>query len=202
MYEHLADLFGGAPNDAHLTLYRRWAESHWGMIITGNVQVCSDHLSLGRDMVVPPVLSQGTIRPFARLAAAIHRNSMDSSRPLAVMQLSHSGRQSANILGGRTPFSPPMAPSPTPWRLFKSGGVLASILHSILFQTPREMGLENIDDVADAFLRGARLASLSGFDGIELHACHGCKLSPHAIFRDLDSGFHTLHRSSFSIYES
>ena len=64
MYEHLADLFGGAPNDAHLTLYRRWAESHWGMIITGNVQVCSDHLSLGRDMVVPPVLSQGTIRIF------------------------------------------------------------------------------------------------------------------------------------------
>ena len=182
MYEHLADLFGGAPNDAHLTLYRCWAESRWGMIITGNVQVCSDHLSLGRDMVVPPVLSQGTIRPFARLAAAIHRNSMDSSRPLAVMQLSHSGRQSANILGGRAPFSPPMAPSPTPLRLSEGRGILASVLHSLLFQTPREMVREDIDDVADAFLRGARLASLSGFDGIELHAAHGCRLSTPSIF--------------------
>lgn len=148
------------------------------MIITGNVQVCDDHLSLGRDIVVPPILSQGTIRPFANLAAVIHRNNLDPSHtPLAIMQLSHSGRQSANIIGGRAPFYPPFAPSSVPLRLSPQGGIFGTLLHRFLFQTPREIGTQDIDGIINGFLRGAALASLSGFDGVELHAGHGCKIS-------------------------
>lgn len=129
-------------------------------------------------MIIPTILSQGTIRPFAKLATAIHRNNLDPLHaPLAIMQLSHSGRQSPNILGGRAPFMPPSAPSPVPLRLSPAGGVVGTLIHSLLFQTPREMNSQDVDNVISGFVRGATLASLSGFDGVELHAAHGCKPS-------------------------
>lgn len=202
MYEHLGKLFGGPPNDVHLSLYRRWAESNWGMIITGNVQVCHDHLSLGRDMIVPSVLSQGTIRPFARLATVIHGDKPDvSTRPLAIMQLSHSGRQSPNILGGRAPFSSPSAPSAVPLRLSSNGGLVSTLIHSVLFQTPREMHKRDIDDVSNAFVRGAELASLSGFDGIELHAGHGCKFLLYFSYFNEDKTY-PFYRFAVAVHES
>jgi 2,4-dienoyl-CoA reductase-like NADH-dependent reductase (Old Yellow Enzyme family) len=40
------------------------------------------------------------------------------------------------------------------------------------------MSLENIDDVVEAFVRGAKLAVLAGFDGVQLHAAHGCGCFP------------------------
>lgn len=181
MYEHLADFYGGPPNDAHFSLYRRWADAKWGMIITGNVQVCKDHLSLGRDMVVPTTLSEGNIRPFRQLATVIHGPQPQAPyAPLAIMQLSHCGRQSANVIGGRTPFSPPLAPSAVPLQLSSKSediGVVGTLLHKLMFQAPVEMSRKDIDEVVRAFVRGAELAARSGFDGIELHAGHGYLLS-------------------------
>jgi len=42
-----------------------------------------------------------------------------------------------------------------------------------MFQKPQEMSRMDIDEVVEAFVRGAELAVKSGFDGIELHAAHG-----------------------------
>ena len=112
MYEHMSSLFGGPPNANHLSLYSAWAEGEWGMVMTGNVQVSNDHLSLGRDITVSDVLTDETVRPFRQLASAIRGTEANSGhRTLAIMQLSHAGKQSANILGGRWPFVPPQAPS-------------------------------------------------------------------------------------------
>ena len=52
MYEHLASFFG-PPNLYHFDLYSEWAKHQWGMILTGNVEVSADHLTLGRDMITP-----------------------------------------------------------------------------------------------------------------------------------------------------
>jgi 2,4-dienoyl-CoA reductase-like NADH-dependent reductase (Old Yellow Enzyme family) len=49
------------------------------------------------------------------------------------------------------------------------------VAHSILFQTPRMMSLDDIDQVVEQFVKGARLAEEAGFDGIQLHMAHGCK---------------------------
>jgi len=113
MYEHLASFLGGPPNQNHLNLYSNWAKHGWGMIITGNVQVSSSHLSLGRDLVVPKSLCEATLAPWKALARCIH-NEVDRKRKngtLAIMQLNHTGRQSPNLLGGRYPFISPLAPS-------------------------------------------------------------------------------------------
>ncbi|KAG1718474.1 hypothetical protein EDB19DRAFT_903110 [Suillus lakei] len=67
------------------------------MILTGNVQVSPQHLTLGRDIVVPPTLNAEDIRPFEKLAEVIH-GAVGGTRSLAIMQLSHAGRQSVNLL--------------------------------------------------------------------------------------------------------
>src|SRR6266403_1093181 len=114
MYEHMATLSGGLPNTHHLALYNLWSQGGWGMIITGNVQVSRDHLSLGKDMVVPEIITSDTLRSYETLArtmrpasernASKNRDDVSIPRTLIIMQLSHAGRQSPIVLGGRSPF--------------------------------------------------------------------------------------------------
>ncbi|KAF9494969.1 FMN-linked oxidoreductase [Pleurotus eryngii] len=173
MYEHLAALWGGPPNSYHFSLYSQWARAGWGMVLTGNFQVSGEHLTLGRDVVIPREITDATLKPFIRLADAMH----ESGQSLAIMQLSHSGRQSTNLIGGRWPFVPPRAPSPIRVGSSVSSGYLADVFHWLCFQTPDPLSVAEIDDVVEAFARGARVAAQSGFDGIELHAAHGYLLA-------------------------
>ncbi|KAL1746012.1 hypothetical protein HDZ31DRAFT_62575 [Schizophyllum fasciatum] len=100
---------------------------------------------------------------------------------LAIMQLSHPGRQSSNVIGGRPLFCPPLAPSPVrvgSGKLVINGvDALSFLLHALLFQTPREMSLQDIDNVMAQFVRGACIAREAGFDGVQLHCAHGYLLS-------------------------
>ncbi|KAJ6595517.1 hypothetical protein DFH09DRAFT_1134858 [Mycena vulgaris] len=176
LYEHLARLLGGPPNRFHFELYSKWAAHDWGMIFTGNVQVSPEHLCLARDLVLPRVLSEENLKPFRALAAAMHGERED--KPMAIMQLSHAGRQSPNLLGGRLPFVSPLGPSSI--RLgssLKNNGVLSDLLHRFIFQIPRAMSLVDIDEVVEAFVRGSSVAALAGYDGVELHVAHGYLLA-------------------------
>lgn len=173
MYEHLSDMFGGLPNKNHFRLYSQWSKHSWGVVITGNVQVSSSHLSLGRDMVVPTTLSDKDIQPFKQLVASIR--GQKGSETLAIMQLCHAGRQSSNIIGGRLPFAPPLAPSAIRVGSNSSTGFASKLFNQLMFQTPRAMSLDDIDMAVDQFVQGAVLAVMSGFDGVELHAAHGCQ---------------------------
>jgi 2,4-dienoyl-CoA reductase-like NADH-dependent reductase (Old Yellow Enzyme family) len=173
MYEHLANFFGGPPNKLHLALYSIWSRYEWGMVITGNVQVAQTHLTLGRDVVVPRHLDDASVKPYKALANVIKG---PDRRTLAILQLSHTGRQSPNAIGGRFPFAKPLAPSAIPVGTnLTLDDPIALLFHKILFQTPEEMSRMDFDLVLAAFRRGARLAQRAGFDGIELHVAHGCE---------------------------
>lgn len=146
------------------------------MVITGNVQISSSHLSLGADMLVPSTLTDSSIRKFAALAASIKSPDGEENGSLAVMQISHAGRQSPNFLGGRVPFlQHPLSASATRVGGKAKGSVLNRALNALLFQEARAMTESDIVGVVDGFVRGARLAHRSGFDGVQLHAAHGCK---------------------------
>ncbi|KAF8314970.1 FMN-linked oxidoreductase [Clavulina sp. PMI_390] len=190
LYEALSNWYGGPPNDDHYGLYRLWAAGEWGMILTGNVQVSKRHLSLGRDMVVPQVLTEENIAPFQRLANAIHTPwsspSIDEDhdhianpqprRSLAIMQLSHAGRQSGNVIGGRAPFAAPLGASDIPMKS-QSKNILAQAIFPLIFTPPRAASDSEIEDVIGAFVRGAELSVKAGFDGVELHCSHGYLLA-------------------------
>jgi hypothetical protein len=188
LYEHLSKFHGGPPNEYHMGLYTEWAKHDWGMIVTGNVQVSQDHLTLGRDIVTPTLINEETLAQFKKLARTIHAEDsrQPSARPLAVMQLSHVGRQSPNFIGGRNTFVPPLAPSSvrvgSNKRVQSNDGTTyleaqnaPHLSIRALFQVPREMTLDDIKDVQQAFIRGALTALKAGFDGVQLHCAHGCK---------------------------
>ena len=194
MYEHLASLFGGPPNSYHYDLYSEWAKHRWGMIITGNVEVSADHLSLGRDITIPKHITEENLVPFKKLSAAIHglyssQGTIpgNSNQTLAIMQLNHPGRQSSNFIGGRGLFKAPLAPSAV--RVGGGGrqlGFMSSAIHALMFQTPRPMSHVDIDEMIQAFVRGAKVAHLSGFDGIQLHVAHGCEFHHLSVIRHVD----------------
>lgn len=146
-------------------------------------------------MTIPEVLSPATLAPWIRLADAIHTGRAspldaphpeaaahaDLGTPLALIQLSHGGRQSLNVLGGRPAFEPPLAPSPIRSGASHAGkdGQLSLAIHKLMHQEPREMTHADIKEAVAAFVRGAELASLSGFDGVQVHAAHGCMSAYH-----------------------
>ncbi|CDO76924.1 hypothetical protein BN946_scf185006.g6 [Trametes cinnabarina] len=194
LYEHFGPIWGGPPHEGHYALYVRWSSGGWGMVATGNVQVDKRHISMGRDLLIPDVLTPETLAPWRRLAQIMHtgRDSDEADGmmpapslqsplgpPLALLQLSHSGRQSLNFLGGRLPFEPPLAPSPI--RLGHAhaakDGWFSRLLHQLAYQVPREMTHADIQVVIAQFVRGARLAVESGFDGVQIHAAHGYLLT-------------------------
>ena len=181
MYEHLATIFGGPPNVRHFRLYSEWAKHDWGIILTGNVQVSSDHLTLGRDIILPRDLAMAKdddLEPFRRLAHTIHGTTPsgpDGRATLAIMQLSHAGRQSINVIGGRRILQPPIAPSQI--RMGSSTcktSLVEGLMNKILFQTPKVMKEEDILHVIDRFVDGSVFAHKAGFDGVQLHVAHGC----------------------------
>jgi 2,4-dienoyl-CoA reductase-like NADH-dependent reductase (Old Yellow Enzyme family) len=172
MYEHLASFGGGPPTGAHTGLYALWGFGGWGMVVTGNIQIDSGHLTLGRDLLLPRVLDEDSVRPFLGLARAIH--GAHQKPPLAVMQISHSGRQCASFIGGRRLFDPPLAPSAVPLGRSSNRSWLETQLYKIMFITPKAMTLSDIDNVVAGFVRCGELAVQAGFDGVELHASHGC----------------------------
>ncbi|EJC97771.1 FMN-linked oxidoreductase [Fomitiporia mediterranea MF3/22] len=182
MYEHLAGFLGGPPNDSLNELYSRWARGGWGMILTGNVQISQKHLSLGADMVIPHTLSEDAVAGFRKLADSMKGRDIEGRkmRPLAVMQLSHAGRQSPNGLGGRLPFvEPPLSASATRVGMspdsLRSDNLSTRVTNRLLFQKSVAMTGADVEEALDGFVRGARLAVLSGFDGVQIHGAHGCR---------------------------
>ncbi|QRW05471.1 NADH:flavin oxidoreductase/NADH oxidase [Ceratobasidium sp. AG-Ba] len=173
MYEAMANFGGGPPTDQLSNLYSEWAAGGWGMVITGNVQVSSQHLTLGRDVTLPK--DDAELGRF-RLIANILKSSFDGSKSISVMQLSHAGRQSPRFIGGRRPWVPPLAASSNP--MAPSESLLARIVFWLLFQSPRPMTSGDISSVVSDFLHGAKTAYEAGFDGIQLHASHGFFIEP------------------------
>ncbi len=68
--------------------------------------------------------------------------------------------------------------------MLRKTGMMYRSRVSIGFPTPRTMSMQDIDNVVNRFVLGANLAHDAGFDGIELHASHGCKSSPVSLLAD------------------
>lgn len=187
MYEHLASFFGGPPNEHHLDLYARWAQGDWGMILTGNIQISSRHLSLGRDMVIPQCTSPSNVALFKKLADAMRGHDPDGkrnlvtkghNRTLCIVQLSHTGRQSPRLVGGRLGrFHRPVGPSSKRLGEDTREGIFTKFAYAIGFEVPHTLNEREVKDVVQDFVRAAQFVYEAGFDGIQLHAAHGCEFS-------------------------
>jgi 2,4-dienoyl-CoA reductase-like NADH-dependent reductase (Old Yellow Enzyme family) len=170
MTEGLADTSGNA-GDALVRLYRRWAESGAGLLISGNVQIDRDHIERPGN-----VLIQGTPKPEALAGLREWVKAARSGGAGFWMQICHAGRQTPRSVNRH-----PKAPS-----------AVAMDIPGNQFGKPVALGEAEIGEIIERFVNAAVVAAEAGFTGAQLHAAHGYLLSqflsPRANLRTDDWG--------------
>jgi 2,4-dienoyl-CoA reductase-like NADH-dependent reductase (Old Yellow Enzyme family)/thioredoxin reductase len=166
-------------SDANLAYIRKRAASGVGLVITEVTavdplgQLSPQQLAIWNDDFIPGL---------SKMAQAIHEQGAKAS-----LQLHHSGRENFRLLKKQ------QAVAPSAIRSFMLG--FAGV--------PRELTIEEIQDLVVAFGAGARRAKAAGFDMVELHGAHGYLLmqflSAHANQRTDQYGGDFKSRARFII---
>ncbi|CAG5185032.1 uncharacterized protein ALTATR162_LOCUS11203 [Alternaria atra] len=158
------------PTDQLLTAYKAWGKGGWGGIITGNVMIDERWLGNALDVSIAPTTDPKVIAQWRRYAEACHIEGTP-----AIVQLNHPGRQSPLGAGSKGLFEKNIAPSPIALQF--EDNIWAKTAQKLLFGTPREMTIAEIEDVVTKHADAAKYLSEQGFDGVELHAAHGYLLN-------------------------
>lgn len=146
--------YDNRPTPKLVKLYRRWAASGIGLLITGNVMI--DRRALGEpgNVVIEDEADLPMLRQWARRATdqgAAHW-----------VQLNHPGKQSPKGLNRST-----LSASAIPFREDMAA----------FFDTPREATGAEIDDIIRRFGRSAAICKKAGFSGVQIHGAHGYLVS-------------------------
>lgn len=140
------------PAKGHEVLYKKWADTEAGILITGNVLIDSTHLESAGNVVFS---NEEMIPKLEKWAAA-----GKSKGNHIWVQISHAGRQT-NMFNKRHPLAPSSV------KLKKMG----------LFGKPKAMSESDVENVIDAFVHTAKIAKQAGFTGVQIHSAHGYLLS-------------------------
>ncbi|MGI5879526.1 MAG: FAD-dependent oxidoreductase [Syntrophomonadaceae bacterium] len=167
----------GEITDNNINYYESRARGGAGLII---VEAACVDSPVGREGFGQIHIDHPRYIPgLSRLATAIR-----SHGSCAFIQLFHAGRQTSTIV---TEGNTPVAPSP--------------LACPFMREKPRELTAEEIDIIRAKFVSAAMIASMAGFDGIELHAAHGYLinqfLSPDTNRRDDEFGGSLHNRMQF-----
>ncbi|VDK31717.1 unnamed protein product [Anisakis simplex] len=91
----------GIPTEPIFNMYQKWGNGGFGMILTGNIMIDKYHLeSAGNMIIAKEIDSQLRRESFAKLASCMK----SQPKTLAIVQLSHPGRQTPITINAR-PFS-------------------------------------------------------------------------------------------------
>ena len=140
---------GNIPNEKVVEYYRKRAAGGTGLIITEGT--CVDHVASSGDPDVPFFYGEA-LEGWKKVVDAVH-----AEGGKIIPQLWHVG-------GIRRPGAAPdpEVPGYSPSGKAKPGKT-----------TGHTMTPDDIQDVIDAFAKGAKNAEAIGFDGIEIHGAHG-----------------------------
>ena len=161
-------------------LYRRWAASGIGLLLTGNVMI--DRRALGEpgNVVIEDEADLPILRQWASAAT-------DQGAALWV-QLNHPGKQSPKGLNASN-----LSPSAIPFREDMTA----------FFETPREVTTAEIHAIIQRFGQSAAICKKAGFSGVQIHGAHGYLvsqfLSPHHNHRTDEWGGSPENRRRFVI---
>lgn len=143
----------GAPGELTFRRYRRYAAGGNGLIWFEATAVTDDGRSNPRQLY----LNDGTLDGFKRLVEATREAAREggaSASPLLVLQLTHAGRNAR-------PVASIARPNP----------ILESV--SPLPENRKRLDDDDLDRMQDSFVRCAVRAHESGFDAVDVKACHG-----------------------------
>jgi 2,4-dienoyl-CoA reductase-like NADH-dependent reductase (Old Yellow Enzyme family) len=159
MSETLAT-YDNRPTPKLVELYRRWAASGIGLLLTGNIMI--DRRALGEpgNVVIEDEADLPLLSQWARAAT-------DQGAAIWA-QLNHPGKQAMKGLNAST-----LAPSAAPFNKDLAA----------MFETPHEATQSQIEEIIQRFGRSAAICKKAGFSGVEIHCAHGYLLnqflSPH-----------------------
>ncbi|MCX7973655.1 MAG: NADH:flavin oxidoreductase [Candidatus Aminicenantes bacterium] len=141
----------GSISERQLALYRQLAQGEVGLIISGHAYVLPSGKASPRQIAI---YDDKFIPGLKELVKVVHQT---ESR--LFLQLSHAGRQTKEKICGCQPLAP-------------------SAVYEPVYQVmPREITIEEIEQVIEAFIQAAKRAKEAGFDGLQLHCAHGYLLS-------------------------
>ncbi len=148
-----------------------------GLIIVEGTAVSADGQAWPSSLCI---FDDRHVEGLARLAQTVH---LAGSR--VAIQLMHSGRQTSSDITGTTP----VGPSP--------------LALSSEHETPRQLSVEEIATIRDAFAAAAIRARRAGFDAVEMHGAHGYLLaqfaSPYSNRREDEYGGDLERRMRFPL---
>ncbi|MBE6064219.1 NAD(P)/FAD-dependent oxidoreductase [Clostridium cochlearium] len=139
----------GEASDEIIKYYEERAKGGCGLIITEITRI-DNETGIGTPNQLCATDAYQVPR-LEKLARAIHRH--DSK---IFLQLHHPGRQShGDLIGGKQIVAP------------------SSITCKTIGEEPRELTIKEVEELVKKFIKGAKIAEMSGIDGVELHAAHG-----------------------------
>lgn len=153
--EGLSDVHNHATSRL-VALYKRWARSGAGLILSGNIQVDRWHLERPGNVVLSDEIG------LDRLAEVASAATSEGSAFWA--QLSHTGRQVSDFINAE-----PLSSSDVDIEVPRGLG--------LTFAKPKEMTEVDIARAIEQFATAATLARKAGFTGVQFHAAHGYLIS-------------------------
>ena len=150
-----ADDQTGVVGEGVVEYYRLRAEKGVGLIITEGILVSPRGKG---NPSVPGIYSDEQIVAWKKVTDAVHQEGGK-----IICQLWHVGRLSHHELLGNLP---PLAPS-----AIRAEGKVPRFRKP--YDIPKEMNLEEIQELIQEFTQAAKNAIKAGFDGVEIHGAHG-----------------------------
>jgi 2,4-dienoyl-CoA reductase-like NADH-dependent reductase (Old Yellow Enzyme family) len=182
MTEGLADIHG-RPTAELEKLYGIWSDGGAGLLLSGNVQVDSEHLERPGNVIIDAMPDDEMRAALSRWTAAATRHGNHFWA-----QISHAGRQTMKTVNPR-----PKAPSSV--KLGLPGGQ---------FGMPVALTEEEILILISRFGQAAKACQETGFTGVQIHAAHGYLisqfLSPRSNLRDDRWGGTLENRARFLMF--
>lgn len=154
-YEGMAD-DNGLVDNRYVALYENLAKGGVGLIIAGFAFVKENGIAANYQTGIH---TDDCIPMLKKSVETVHNVNENAK---IVLQIAHGGRQVEPDIVKKREFKP-IAPSPI---ADKSVGIV-----------PKEMTIEDIEDMIQSFIMSAERAKKAGFDGVQLHAAHGYLLS-------------------------
>ena len=138
---------GGFVNERIIRFFEERALNEVGIILTGSVAVSPE----GRGLPTQLSLYDDKFIPgLYQLTDAVHK-----AGSLIGAQIYHAGRQATEAITGIQPIAPSAIPC------------------VVVGNDPREMTIDDINEMKEKFVQAASRAIEAGFDLIELHLAHG-----------------------------
>ncbi|MEM8926572.1 MAG: NADH:flavin oxidoreductase/NADH oxidase family protein [Bacteroidota bacterium] len=155
MSENLSNKYH-EPTSVLIKVYKKWAQSGAGLLVTGNIMIDSKAIGEPRNVIVENRNNFKMLKQWAE--------SVKGTNTKLWAQLNHPGRQAMEQINSIL-----KAPSAVP---LKIGG-----RKNATTKTPQALTESEILDIIEAFANTALILKEAGFSGVQIHGAHGYLVS-------------------------